>query len=146
MRNLANEFVPGCDYTVVRLDIALVALVAKRAAACRDVRSADGSLAELLYWDASPECVGSPDPEKAESIEDALERGGGWTLLDDAGLGSFEPAKVDCTRMAVSAGDEPSVAWSCRVGSEPVRTIDVPLRGLGLRLGSPLGGPLRKKP
>ena len=33
--------------------------------------------------------------------------------------------------------------WDYRVGSEPVRTVDVPLADLAARLGSPLGDPLR---
>ena len=65
-------------------------------------------------------------------------------MLDDGALGSFEAARADCAQMIVSAGVAPAVSWSYRVGSEPVRTIDVPLAGLAARLGSPLGDPLHE--
>jgi hypothetical protein len=142
MRNHVGEFVPGCDWTVVRLDAELVVAIARRAGQCLRMRVSDGSLAEARYWDASPECVGSPDPETAEPIEEALERGDGWAVLDDNAMGAFEVAKADCTQMAITPGDSPAVAWSYRVGSEPVRTFDVPLDELGRRLGSPLGNAL----
>ena len=119
---------------------------ARRAIACAAVRLADDSLAELRYWDASPECVASPDPETAESVEAALDMGGGWAILEDSSLGTFEPAKIDCTQMVILSGDSPSVSWSYRVGSEPVRTVDVPLVGLATKLGSPLGNPLLDLP
>jgi hypothetical protein len=83
MRNHVSEFVPGCDYTAVRSDAELVVAIARRAGQCLRMRVSDGSLAEARYWDASPECVGSPDPETAEPIEEALERGDGWAVLDD---------------------------------------------------------------
>jgi hypothetical protein len=92
MRNQVNEFAPGCDHTVVRLDDALVDLVRRRAIACAAVRYADDSLAELRYWDASPECIGSLYPEAAASLEGMLGRGDGWAALDDDALGQFEAA------------------------------------------------------
>ncbi len=146
MKNHVNEFVPGCDYTVVSVDAALVEMIAKRAASCLAMRSADGSLAELRYWDASPQCVGLPDPETAEPIEDALEEGDGWAVLDDGALGEVELAHADCTLMVIVASDAPAIAWSYRVGSEPIRTIDVPLCELGRRLESPASNPLRVMP
>jgi hypothetical protein len=142
MRNYTNEFVPGCEHTAVRLDAAPVDTIARRAKAAIRAREDDGSLAEVRYWDASPWCIGSPDPETAEAIEEAL-GSDGWAVLDDGALGSFEDADVDCTQMAISAGDAPSIAWSYRVGSEPIRTVDVPLKDLAARLGSPVGNPLR---
>jgi hypothetical protein len=146
MRNTVSEFVPGHDWTAVRLDAAVIDAIRRRAIACAAVRLADGSLAELRYWDASPQCIGSPDPETAESVEEALDKGDGWAVLDDDALGSFEEAKADCTQMTISAGDSPSVSWAYRVGSEPARTFDVPLDALAARLGSPLGDPLHDVP
>ena len=147
MRNqVLNEFIPGHDYTVVRLDAALVETIAARIASSKKMRLTDGFMAEIRYWDASPQCVGSPDPETVESIEDELDQGDGWAILDDDALGSFEPAKADCTLMAIIASNEPAIAWAYRVGSEPIRTVDVPLDQLAARLGSPLGNPLRELP
>ena len=143
MRNHVDEFVPGHDYTAVRLDATLAGLNARRAVACRASRLAEDSLAEARYWDASPICVGSPDPDMEGSIEQALHRGDGWAVLEDGALGAYEPARADCTQMVISVGESPSVAWSYRVGSEPVRTADVPLRDLFRRLGSPHGDPLK---
>jgi hypothetical protein len=142
MKNIVSEFVPGCDHTVVRLDEALAVLIARRVIASQAVRLADESVAELRYWDASPICVGSPDPKTEESIEEVLDSGDGWAVLEDDALGSFVPGETDCSRMVVSAGDPPSVAWSYRAGSEPVRTCDVPLDALSRRLGKPLGNAL----
>ena len=147
MRNqVLNEFIPGHDYTVVNLDTALVKAIAARIAAGKTMHLTDGFMAEVRYWDASPECVGSLDPETVESIEEALDAGDGWAILDDDALGSFEEAKSDCTLMAIVASNEPAIAWAYRVGSEPIRTVDVPLAGLADRLGSPLGNPLRELP
>lgn len=145
-RNHLNEFVPACDYTMVKLDAAVIDLVRRRAIACAAVRLADGSLAEVRYWDASPQCVGSLDPDIQESVEEALEQGDGWAVLDEDALGAFDAAHADCTQMTISAGDSPSVSWTYRVGSEPVRTFHVPLAGLADRLGSPLGNPLAGLP
>ena len=146
MRNTVNEFVPGCDYTAVKLDDALIDLVRRRAIACAAVRLADDSLAELRYWDASPQCIESLDPQVEESVEDALVQGDGWAILDDNALGSFEEAKADCAHMVIVVSGSPALAWSYRVGSEPVRTGDVPLSDLAVRLGSPLGNPLLDLP
>ena len=147
MRNqVLNEFVPAHDYTVVKLDAALGETIAQRALASRAMRLTDGFLAEIRYWDASPQCIASPDPETFEAIEGELDRGNGWALLDDDSLGSFEEAKTDYTLMAIVAAESPSVAWTYRIGSEPIRTVDVPLADLAARLGLPLGNPLRDPP
>ena len=146
MRNEVDEFVPGHDWTVVRLDAALVGRIAARARACRAMREADLSLAEARYGDDAAECVASPDPDTEDSIERALERGDGWAVLEDDALGGYEEADADCAHMVVTAGDSPAVSWAYRVGSEPVRTAGVPLAGLAARLGSPLGDPLDMVP
>ena len=146
MKNMVNEFVPGCDYTAVKVDAAIVDLLRRRAIACAAVRMADGSLAELRYWDAGPQCIGALDPDVQESVEEDLNQVDGWAILDDDALGSFDAAHADCTQMVISAGASTSVSWSYRVGSEPVRTADVPLDGLRRRLGSPLGDPLATLP
>jgi hypothetical protein len=146
MKNQVNEFVPGCDWTAVQVDRPLVEAIAARACLCRQWRKADGSLAELRFWDANPQCIESPDPETAEASEDALNGGDGWAVLDDNALGTFEAAHADCTQMTISLGEESSVSWACRVGSEPIRTVDVPLAELGRKLGSPLGDPLKDIP
>ena len=143
MRNRLNEFVPGHDYTMVKLDAALIETIARRVTTSGTMRAADSSLAELRYWDASPQCVGALNPDTAESMEEALDRGNGWAILDDDALGSFEEAKADCTLMAITACESPSIAWAYRVGSEFVRTVDVPLGTLSRRLGKPLGNPLK---
>jgi len=145
MRNHMNEFVPGHDWTAVRLDAALIETVKGRAIACAAVRLADDSIAEIRYWDASARCVASPDPKTAEAVERALDKGDGWAVMEDGALGSFDAGETDCSQMAISAGDPPSVAWSYRVGSEPVRTVDVPLHALSRRLGHS-GRPLRDIP
>jgi hypothetical protein len=142
MRNHLNEFVPGCDCTAVRLDEATIDAIRRRAIAAAAVRLADGSAAEVRYWDASATCVGSPDPATEESVEGALGRGDGWAVIEDGALGAYGPAKADCTMMVIAAGDPPSVAWAYRVGSEAIRTVDVPLDALRRRLG-PLGDPLK---
>ena len=136
MRNTVNEFVPGCDYTVVRIDPALIESIAARKKQLIAMKMADASLAEVRFWDASPECIGSLDPE-APDIEDALERGDGWAVVEDDALGSFDAASADSTQMVIVASDSPIVAWAYRVGSEPIRTIDVPLADLKRRLSSP---------
>jgi len=141
-----NEFLPGCDFTVVNMDFALVAVIAKRVAVCQAMLDADRSLAELRYWDASPQCIGSLVPSMESAIEHDLDQGGGWAVLDEDSLGSFKEAHADCTHMVIVACDSPAVAWSYRIGSEPIRTVDVPLADLVARLGSPLGDPLRDLP
>jgi len=146
MRNHVNEFVPGCDYTAVKVDATLIEAITRRMETCRAILVADGSLAELRFWDASPQCTGSLDPETESVIEDELDRCGGWAVLDDSALGSFKGAHADCTHMVIVACDSPAVAWSYRIGSEPIRTVDVPLADLVARLGSPLGDPLRDLP
>lgn len=146
MRNQVGEFVPGHDYTAVNLDAALVKAIAARIASSKKMRLTDGFVAEIRYWDASPRCIASPDPETVEAIEEAPDQDDGWVLLDDGALGSFEEAKTDCTLMAIVAAESPSVAWVYRVGSEPVRTVDVPLAELAARLGAPLGDPIRNRP
>lgn len=142
MRNHVGEFVPGRDQTVVRLNAALIEAVAARVMMGRRLRELDTSLAELRYWDASPQCIESLDRDVEEAIEAALESSDGWTVLNDAALGSFEVTRADCTQMVVSAGDSPTLAWAYRVGSEPIRTFEVPLKDLAVRLGSPIGDPL----
>ena len=146
MRNHVGEFVPGCDWTAVKVDRSLAELIAARACLCRQWRKADASLAELRFWDASPRCIGTPDPDAEEAIGDALTQGDGWAVLGDDSLGSHELASADCTLMVVSVGEEPGVSWAYRVGSEPVRTVAVPLAELGRQLGSPLGDPLKDIP
>lgn len=145
MRNLSNEFLPGHDWTAVRLDGETIGLAKRRAMAAAALRRADGSAAELRYWDASAWCVASPDPLTAEDVERALDDGDGWAVMGDGALGSFERGETDCCQMIVSAGDPPSVAWAYRVGSEPIRTVEVPLDAVSRRLG-PLGRPLRDIP
>jgi hypothetical protein len=88
----------------------------------------------------------SNDANIQESIADELDRGDGWAILDDGDLGSSREAHADCTRMIIVAGESFSVAWSYRVGSEPIRTVDVPLADLAARLGSPLGNALMMIP
>ncbi len=146
MRNHVDEFVPGCDYTAVNMDSALVETITQRAASCRLMRVRDSSLAELRYWDASPRCIGSLVPAMEATIEEALERGGGWAVMGDGAISSFSEARADCTHMVIVACDSPILAWSYRIGSEPIRTVDVPLADLVARLGSPLGDPLRELP
>lgn len=140
MRNHANEFVPGCDLTLVRMDAALVGIIADRARQCARAEREDRALAELRFWDPSPTCillwVGG---DVAEAVEQALEEGDGWAVLDDGALGPFEAAHADCTQMAISASSAPAISWSYRVGSEPIRTYAIPLDGLATKLGSPLG-------
>ena len=146
MRNHLNEFAPGHDWTAARLDAAAIDAVRRRAIAGQAVRLADGSIAELRYWDAAVQCVGSPDPETEESIEEALDHGDGWAVIDDGALGAFEPAKSDCTQMVIIVADAPALAWSYRVGSEPVRTVDVSLKELAKRIGPPLGDSMKDLP
>ena len=142
MRNTTSEFVPGHDWTAVRMDAAIIDLIRRRATACLAVRWADESIAELRYWDVGAVCVASPDPDAAEAVEAALGRGGGWAAMEDGALGSFDEAKADCLQMVISSGAPPSVGWAYRVGSEPIRTCDVPLGELRRRLGRPLGDSL----
>jgi hypothetical protein len=142
MRNHVDEFFPGCDYTAVKLDAALLGTIRTRAMASSAVRWTDESLSELHYWDASPQCIGSLDADIQESIDAELDRGDGWTVLSDNALGSFKEAHTDCTRMIIVAGESFSVAWSYRVGSEPILTVAVPLADLASRLGSPTGNAL----
>jgi hypothetical protein len=146
MRNHVGEFVPGCDYTVVRLEPALIRGITRRVAAFLARDPVVGAVAEIRYWDINAECMSAPDPEKAEAIEDALDRGDGWAILNEAAVGPFDADAADCTQMVIVTSNAPAVAWSYRVGSEPVRTVDVPLAGLAARLGSPLGNPLRGLP
>ena len=147
MRNTVNEFVPGCDLTLVRVDAALVGIVAQRARQCARARQEDRSLAELRFWDQSPQCILMwLEAGAADAAGKALQTGDGWAVLGDDALGSFEAANVDCTQMAILASDSPALGCSYRVGSEPIRAFDVPLAELGRRLGSPLGDPLRAIP
>ena len=62
MRNEVDEFVPGHDWTVVRLDAALVGRIAARARACRAMREADPSLAEARYVVAVGSAPPAPTP------------------------------------------------------------------------------------
>src|ERR1035437_2850632 len=110
-RNHASEFASGCDYTVVRLDAALVEAIAARARQCRRMREQDGSLAEIRHWDASPQCIGSLDHETAASIDEALDEGDGWAVMGDDALGAFEAAHADCTQMAIMDYDSTSIEW-----------------------------------
>lgn len=146
LKNHLNEFVPGHDYTVVGLDAALVTSIARRARQCLAGQSADGSLAECRYWDASSRCIAAPDPETEEIIADAIETGDGWSIVEDNVLGLPQYGDADCVRMVISLAGGLSVGWSFRIGSEPVRTADVPLVELGRQLGSPLGDPLGELP
>jgi hypothetical protein len=146
VRNHVGEFVPGCEHTVVRIDADVVNVIARRAAACRAMCAVDPSSAEVRFWDDRPVCVESPDPEREEHVEHALDRDDGWSVLEDELVGTFGAARIDVTQMVIGAGNPPTVAWAYRVGSEPVRTFDVPLPELGCRLGSPLGNPLLVRP
>ena len=76
----SNEFLPGCDATVVDIDDGLVALAMKRAEAFRQLAKADPSLSAVRYWDDHPACIndgpallaaaGDPDRTLCELLED----------------------------------------------------------------------------
>ncbi len=144
LKNHLNEFVSGHDWTTVKLDAALVAEIARRAQRGMDLLAQDRSVSETRYWDASPQCIGSADPETEEDISNAIEEGDGWSIVEDNALGSPAYGDADCTRMVISTEGGPSVGWTYRVGSELIRTVDVPLGDLAAKLGSPLGDPLGK--
>ena len=94
----------------------------------------------------SPKCIGPSDPDVEEAIEEALTQGDGWAVIDDDSLGPHEVASADCTQMVLSVGGTPAVSWTYRIGSEPARTVAVPLAELGRQVGSPLGDPLKDIP
>ena len=142
MRNHVGEFVPGCDHTVIPITHDWVVEVGRRARQCLRMQKSDILLAELRYWDASLECVKSLAPEMEEAIEEALDSSDGWAVLDERVLGPFDAAHADCTQMVILARDSLAIAWSYRVGSEPIRSFDVTLKDLAVRLGSPIGDPL----
>lgn len=142
MRNHVGEFVPGCDYTAVRIDKCLVEAVARRAARCRAMLDDDPSLADAGYWDSRPRCMQPSGTDVIEDIEDALDEGDGWAVMDDAVLDGLEAVACDCMLMTISLGGGTSVLWDYRVGSEPVQTVDVGIKELAGRLGHPLGDPL----
>lgn len=141
MRNHVSEFVPGCDYTAVKIDHRLVDTVARRAARCRAMLDDDGSLADISYWDSSPMCMQPTGGDAGEEIERALDEGDGWAILDDAALHDWEVTPCECTLMTISLCGI-AVLWEYRVGSEPVQTVNVGLKELAGRLGHPLGDPL----
>ena len=141
MRNRAGEFVPGYDYTAVRVGKRLIEAIARRAAKCQKMLDDDCSLADASYWDSSPKCMRPQGADAAEGIELALDEGDGWAVLDDAVLDGLEAVACDCTLMTISLCGI-AVLWDYRVGSEPVQTVDVGLKELAGRLGHPLGDPL----
>jgi hypothetical protein len=129
----SNEFLPGCECTAVPVDPELAGLVARRADAFRLIRDRDDSLCAMRWWDARPLCV-SPDEDlvarvagdREATVEDWLERRGGWALLPELEIPDAAIADSDCARMVVrAAGEGVEVGWTCLVGDNEVRTAGV---------------------
>lgn len=132
----SNEFLPGCECTVVQVDQELLDLVARRAESFRQLRLEDTPLAGIRWWDGRPRCFSVDEAmaaritgDREAQIEDWLEERGGWALLPDLDVPDEILADTDCARMVACAGRlGVEVGWTCRVGSDEVWTDGVDVR------------------
>jgi hypothetical protein len=134
----SDEFLPGCEYTLVDLDPELMALIARRAETCRRIHQEDGSLTAIRYWDARPVCINSTAEieqvvvgDEETSLEDLMDEQGGWTVLADLNPPDGDIVETDCQRMVLLVeGDEVEFGWVFLVGDVEVRTDAVKLSAL----------------
>lgn len=145
MRNhCSNEFLPGCEITVVEIDAGLLASIRRRADAFLKLKAEDASLSAVRWHDGGSACAdatealttavtGDPDADLA----DWLEERGGWAVVPDLDLPPGSLANIDCPRMVVTAnGDEAEVGWVYRVGSDEVVTAGASVHELEERVAA----------
>ena len=138
----ANEFLPGCEYTVVDVDAALMATVAARTRAFMRALADDRSLWQARWWDSRPVCFSAFDGldglARGCPFDQWIEDGGGWVLVGDLAVPDREIVATDCQAMTLTAAVAiVEVGWVYQVKETPevIRTAGVDLRLLGGMLG-----------
>ena len=133
----SNEFLPGCDYTVVDIDGALMDLIAARGETFRNLKARDSSLWQLRFWDWRPCCFNSFDtldamvPTAADSdFVGWIEKSGGWVVVGDVMIPENVIICTDCQTMTIMAeGGDVEVRWvfNLKDSAEVIRTVGVNL-------------------
>ena len=151
----ANEFLAGCEYTVVDIDGDLIGTIAARGGAFRKFLAADPSLWQLRFWDWRPGCInhfaGLDDlPDAAGTPFDGwIEEQGGWAVVGSLPVPDEAVVSTDCQTMTISAdGPVTEVGWVYHLKDSPeiVRTAAVPFPELERRIATAAARPACEQP
>ncbi len=130
-----NEFLPGCEWTVVDLDPDLMGVIETRGKAFRQMKAKDDSLWQTRFWDWRPTCINAFEALDAVVPKDAsmsfnewIEDADGWVLVDALVIPDKEIVSTDLRTMTIGVdGKDIEVGWVCNLkdGPDIIRTAVV---------------------
>lgn len=142
--SFTNEFLPGCEFTVVDIDKGLTGVITARGKAFRRLMVGDSSLWQARYWDWRPVCINSFESldavvpaEGGSFFEEWIERNDGWVVVEDLAIPEAAVVRTDCQTMTIGVnGKEIEIGWVFNLKDSPdvIRTAAVNFSKLKARI------------
>lgn len=142
---ISNEFLPGCEFTAVKVDVVLIGQLGRRMQAFHRMQVEDESLWQHRFLDFRPTCFNSftglndaVTGHAGRPFEEWIEESEGWVLVDQLVVPGDRIVSTDCHQMTITDGDDDALfgwVYQLKDTSEIIRTAEISLRRMGDRLG-----------